>query len=65
MVGTSGNAVKCYIISAVLWLEYLQTSLYFYISNSDEIRTPKWSLPKRHLNFSTRSGKSMTSQHSQ
>jgi hypothetical protein len=51
-VGTSSNAVKCCIISAVLWLEYLQTSLYFYISNSDEIRSPKWSLPKRHLNFS-------------
>jgi hypothetical protein len=27
MVGTSGNAVQCHIISAVLWLDYLQTSL--------------------------------------
>ena len=31
-VGTSGNTVKCCIISAVLWLDYLQTSLFiFYI----------------------------------
>jgi len=57
--------MKCYIISAVLWLEYLQTSLYFYISNSDEIRTPQVEFAKRHLNFSIRSGKSMTSQCSQ
>jgi len=58
--------VKCYIISAVLWLEYLQTSLYFYISNSDEIRTPpKWSLPNRHLNFTLCPGKGMTSRCSQ
>jgi hypothetical protein len=28
MVGTSGNAVQCHIISAVLWLNYLPTSLY-------------------------------------
>jgi len=54
--------MKCYIISAVLWMEYLQTGLYSYISNSDEIKTPKWSSPKKHLNFSIRSGKSMTSQ---
>jgi hypothetical protein len=27
-VGTSGNALKCHIISAVLWLYYLQTSLF-------------------------------------
>jgi len=27
-VGTIGNAVKCYIISAVLWLYYLQTRLF-------------------------------------
>jgi hypothetical protein len=27
-VGTSGFAVQCHIISAVLWLNYLQTSLY-------------------------------------
>jgi hypothetical protein len=27
-VGTSGNALKCHIISAVLWLHYLQTSLF-------------------------------------
>jgi len=26
-VGTSGNTVKCYVISAVLWLDYLQSSL--------------------------------------
>jgi hypothetical protein len=31
MVGTSGNAVQCHIISAVLWLGYLQTSLYISI----------------------------------
>jgi hypothetical protein len=45
-VGTSGKAVKCHTISAVLWLEYLQTSPYFYTSNSDEIRTPMWSLQR-------------------
>ena len=42
--------------------------VYFYKSNSDEIRTPhlpKWSSPKRHLNFRIRSGKIMTSQSSQ
>jgi len=27
-VGTSGNAVKCYIISAGLWLNYLHISLF-------------------------------------
>jgi hypothetical protein len=27
-VGTSGNTVKCYIISAGLWLDYLHTSLF-------------------------------------
>jgi len=27
-VGTSGNSVKCYIISADLWLDYLHTSLF-------------------------------------
>jgi hypothetical protein len=30
-VGTSGNSVKCYIISAVLWLDYLQSSLFISI----------------------------------
>jgi hypothetical protein len=41
--------VKCYIISAVLWLEYLQTSLY--ISNSDEIRTPQVEFAKEASQF--------------
>jgi hypothetical protein len=27
-IGTSGNAVKFHILSAVLWLNYLQTSLF-------------------------------------
>jgi len=27
-VGTSGNALKCHIISAVVWLDYSQTSLF-------------------------------------
>jgi hypothetical protein len=27
-VGTIGNAVKCYIISAGLWRDYLHTSLF-------------------------------------
>jgi hypothetical protein len=31
-VGTSGNSVKCYIISAVLWLDYLQSSLFISIA---------------------------------
>jgi hypothetical protein len=30
-VGTSGNALKCRIISAGLWLYYLQTSLFISI----------------------------------
>jgi len=30
-VGTSGNALKRYIISAVLWLDYSQTSLFISI----------------------------------
>jgi len=38
--------------NAILFQLFYGRSLYFYISNSDEIRTPKWSLPKRHLNFS-------------
>jgi len=29
-VRTSGNAVKCHIISAVLWLDYLQQFIYIY-----------------------------------
>jgi hypothetical protein len=29
--GTSGNALKCHIISAGLWLHYLQTSLFISI----------------------------------
>jgi len=28
MVGTSGNVLKCYIISAGLWPDYLHTSLF-------------------------------------
>jgi len=39
--------------------------VYCYISNSDEIRTHKWSLPKRLLPFSLRHGKIMTTQWSQ
>ena len=38
---------------------------YFYISNSDDIITPKWSLPKRCLMFCIRYGKIMTSQPNQ
>ena len=30
-VRTSGNVLKCHIISAVLWLDYLQTSLFISI----------------------------------
>jgi hypothetical protein len=30
-VGTSGNAVKFHILSAVLWLDYLQSSLFISI----------------------------------
>jgi len=51
-VGTSGNAVKYHIISAVLFADQ---SVYFYVSNSDEIITPNWSLPTRHFNLSVSS----------
>jgi hypothetical protein len=30
-VGTSGNALKCHIISAGLWVDYLETSLFISI----------------------------------
>jgi hypothetical protein len=40
-VGTNGNAVKCRFISAVLWLDYLQTSLFISIyQTAVEIITP-------------------------
>jgi hypothetical protein len=31
IVGTSGNALKCHIISAVVWLDYSQTSVFISI----------------------------------
>jgi hypothetical protein len=31
---TSANAVKCHIFSAVLWLDYLQTSLFISIDQT-------------------------------
>jgi len=65
-VGTSGNAVKCYIISAVLWLDYLQSSVFISINQTQmKLEPPKWSLPKEHLNFRIHFGKIMTSQSSQ
>ena len=67
-VGTN-NAVKCYIISAVIWLDYLQSSVFISISQTQMKLEPphlhKWSSPKRHFNFRIRSGKIMTSQSSQ
>jgi hypothetical protein len=33
-VGTSGNSVESYIISAVLWLDYLQSSLFISINQT-------------------------------
>jgi len=65
-VGTN-NAVKCNIISAVMWLDYLQPSVFISI-NKTQMKLeppPKWSSPKRHPNFRIRSGKIMTSQSSQ
>jgi hypothetical protein len=41
-VGTSGNTLKCCIISAALWLRvFTDRSVYFYISNSVGIISPR------------------------
>ena len=52
-VGTN-NAVKCYIIAALIWLDYLQSSVFISINQTQM----KWRSPKRHLNFQICSGKS-------
>jgi len=55
--------VKWYIISAVLWLDYLQSSVFFSINQTQmKLELPKWSSPKRHLNYRICCEKIMTSQ---
>ena len=45
------------ILLQLVYSSTIYRLVHFYISNSDEIITPKWSLPKRLLTFSMRYGK--------
>jgi len=51
-VGTSVNAVKCYIISAVLWLDYLQSSVFISIYQTQmKLEPPQVEFTKEAYQF--------------
>jgi hypothetical protein len=51
-VGTSGNSVKRYIISAVLWLDYLQSSLFISIYQTQMKLEPPSRVCQRGISIS-------------